>query len=86
LRRKDKALAETAALAGAVKKTRGDLPQGQGRGRMIGLEDRQTWSATSKCACAGARLRPACQTAGITVRTLQRWKAHDGLARGRPPP
>lgn len=28
---------------------------------------------------AGARLRAACEVAGITVRTLQRWKAEDGL-------
>jgi hypothetical protein len=28
---------------------------------------------------AGARLRPACEVTGITVRTLQRWKAEDGL-------
>jgi transposase len=52
LRRKDKALAETAALAGAVKKSRGDLQQG--RGRMIGLEDRQTLARTSM-----RRSRPA---------------------------
>ncbi|GHT96635.1 hypothetical protein AGMMS49545_22120 [Betaproteobacteria bacterium] len=31
---------------------------------------------------AGARLRPACQTAGITVRTLQRWRSHGGLLVG----
>ncbi len=34
-------------------------------------------------ACAeGARLAPACAMAGIAARTLQRWKAGDGLARG----
>lgn len=26
---------------------------------------------------AGARLRPACEAAGITVRTLQRWRAEN---------
>lgn len=31
---------------------------------------------------AGARLRQACEVVGISVRTLQRWKAHDGLERG----
>lgn len=30
----------------------------------------------------GARLRLACEVAGITVRTLQRWEAHDGLVVG----
>lgn len=30
----------------------------------------------------GSRLRPACQIAGINTRTLQRWKATDGLGRG----
>ncbi|MBT0964249.1 IS3 family transposase, partial [Denitromonas iodatirespirans] len=83
LRRKDKALAETAALLVLSKKPRGDLPQGQGRGRMIDLEDRRTLVRNIEVAhSAGARLQPACQCAGITVRTLQRWKAHDGLAVG----
>ena len=49
---------------------------------MIDLEDRRTLVRNIKVAHgAGARLRPACQTAGITVRTLQRWKAH-GLVVG----
>ena len=47
---------------------------------MIGLEDRQTMVRHIETAhAAGARLRPACEVAGITVRTLQRWKAEDGL-------
>ena len=33
----------------------------------------------------GARLRPACETAGIDIRTLQRWGAQEGLGRGRWP-
>jgi transposase InsO family protein len=50
---------------------------------MIDLEDRRTLVRNIDGAHrAGARLRPACQTAGITVRTLQRWKAHDGLVVG----
>lgn len=50
---------------------------------MIDLEDRRTLFRNIEVAHgAGARLRPACQTAGITVRTLQRWKAHDGLVVG----
>ena len=31
---------------------------------------------------AGARLKPACQSAGITPRTLQRWNRHHGLESG----
>ncbi len=50
---------------------------------MIGLEDRQTMVRHIESAhAAGARLRLACEVAGITVRTLQRWKAHDGLVIG----
>jgi len=50
---------------------------------MIGLEDRQTVAQNIVMAhTAGARLRLACETAGIELRTLQRWKAHDGLTAG----
>lgn len=50
---------------------------------MIGLEDRQVIARNIEEAhAAGARLRPACETAGIDVRTLQRWKAADGLRAG----
>jgi transposase InsO family protein len=50
---------------------------------MIGLEDRQTMVRHIDAAhAAGARLRPACEVAGITVRTLQRWRAEDGLQVG----
>jgi crotonobetainyl-CoA:carnitine CoA-transferase CaiB-like acyl-CoA transferase len=50
---------------------------------MIGLEDRQrTAQWIDKAHRAGARLRLACQVAGIDVRTLQRWKAHEGLQTG----
>jgi len=50
---------------------------------MIGLDDRQQmarWIQTAHC--DGARLDKACAVAGITLRTLQRWKAQDGLERG----
>ena len=41
---------------------------------MIGLEDRQTMVQHIKTAhTAGARLRPACEIAGISVRTFERW-------------
>ena len=50
---------------------------------MIGLEDRQTLVRHIEAAhAAGARLRLACEEAGIAVRTLQRWKAQDGLRAG----
>lgn len=50
---------------------------------MIGLEDRQALSRDIEEAhTAGARLKPACEVAGIDVRTLQRWKAQQGLTAG----
>jgi putative transposase len=50
---------------------------------MIGLEDRQALTRDIHTAhTAGARLKFACETAGIDVRTLQRWKACDGLVNG----
>ena len=50
---------------------------------MIGLEDRQALARDIHTAhTTGARLKWACETAGIEVRTLQRWKAFDGLISG----
>ena len=50
---------------------------------MIGLEDRRVLAQNIHIAhCAGARLRLACETAGIDERTLQRWKARQGLMAG----
>jgi transposase InsO family protein len=50
---------------------------------MIGLEDRQSWAQDIGIAQeAGARLRLACEIVGIDVRTLQRWKAQEGLVQG----
>ena len=50
---------------------------------MIGLEDRQTLSQDVNVAhVAGARLHLACEIVGIDPRTLQRWKAHEGLVSG----
>ena len=50
---------------------------------MIGLGDRQFLSQDIDAAhAAGARLHLACEIAGIDVRTLQRWKAHEGLIAG----
>jgi putative transposase len=53
--------------------------------RIIRLEDRQKMTQLVEHAHAsGARLKPACQLAGIDLRTLQRWKASDGLAWRQP--
>jgi len=50
---------------------------------MIGLEDRHSLARDIQAAhLGGARLRLACEVAGIDVRTLQRWKAHQGLVSG----
>lgn len=50
---------------------------------MIGLEDRQALAQDIQAAHAGgARLALACEVAGIDVRTLQRWKAGEGLTAG----
>jgi transposase InsO family protein len=50
---------------------------------MIGLGDRQALARDIHVAHTdGAKLQLACETAGIDVRTLQRWKAHDGLVTG----
>ena len=50
---------------------------------MIGLEDRRSLAHDIDTAhSAGARLRLACEIAGIDERTLQRWKAQDGLLVG----
>ena len=50
---------------------------------MIGLEDRRMTVRNIETAQrAGARLDAACKVAGITLRTLQRWKRADGLVRG----
>lgn len=50
---------------------------------MISLEDRTVLARDIDTAHrAGARLRLACAEVGIELRTLQRWKAHDGLVEG----
>jgi putative transposase len=50
---------------------------------MIAVEDRQRMARDIDVAHeAGARWHRACEVAGITVRTLQRWSADDGLTCG----
>lgn len=61
---------------------------------MIRVEERREMAlGIEEAQMAGARLDRACEIVGIDVRTLQRWKAADGLLRGdrrpdaeRPPP
>jgi putative transposase len=50
---------------------------------MIDLEDRQNMVRNiTEAHRSGARLRQACDLAGIAVRTLQRWQAGKGLVAG----
>jgi hypothetical protein len=50
---------------------------------MIPVEDRRSMTQMIEVAHRdGARLSQACEVAGIDLRTLQRWKAQDGLAKG----
>lgn len=50
---------------------------------MIGLEDRRRLAHDIERARKdGARLGAACEVAGISARTLQRWQAHEGLESG----
>lgn len=52
---------------------------------MTGLEDRQSLAGDVQQAHrSGARLSRDCQTAGIDVRTLQRWKRDEGGSDRRP--
>ncbi|XOV87359.1 MAG: IS3 family transposase [Pseudomonadota bacterium] len=74
LRRKEKALAEAAALLVLRKKGQCDL--GGRRGRMISASDRSNAiTLIEEAVTAGARRFKACGELGITIRTLQRWTA-----------
>ncbi|MFM4717412.1 IS3 family transposase [Aeromonas veronii] len=85
LRRKDKALAEAAALLILQKKPRCLLEQRR-RGRLTSLPERQQYVAWWREALeAGARKHPAAEVLGLSLRTLQRWLAEPELsADGRP--
>jgi transposase InsO family protein len=79
LSRKDRALAETAALLVLQKKVPGAVG---GRGEMIALQQRQTLLALIGQACQGdARLHKACAVVGLAARTVQRW-LHPAAALG----
>ena len=80
LHRKDKALAETAALL-VLSKIGGDLPRP--RGRMTRPEDRLALiDLITEARAGGSRQAPACIVAGVDPRTVQRWRKNDGLTRG----
>lgn len=52
---------------------------------MTGLEDRRSLISNIEQACtSGSRLAQACATAGITLRTLQRWKGVNSAGDRRP--
>ncbi|MCY0857241.1 IS3 family transposase [Cupriavidus sp. D39] len=72
LKRKNAALAETAALL-VLQKSRSDL--GTGRGRLISTPDRfEAIQLIDEAVSAGARQAMACEALGLTERTLQRWR------------
>ena len=80
LRRKEKALAETAALL-VLKKSGGDLG---GRGRLHGVEEREmVLSLVDEAVHSGARLRSVCHEPGLSVKTIQRWRKPGGGEDGR---
>lgn len=73
LARKEKALAEAAALL-ILEKSGGVL--WGGRGRRHGREEREMILAgISEAQAAGARLAPACCVLGISARTIEHWRA-----------
>ncbi|WEJ06924.1 IS3 family transposase [Pseudomonas sp. FJ2-5-13] len=84
LRRKDAALAETAALLVLRKKPQCLLGERR-RGHLTLLPERYLlvdW--LNEAILAGARRAPACQEVGISLRTLQRWSLpQELLADGR---
>ncbi|MES0447703.1 MAG: IS3 family transposase [Desulfobacterales bacterium] len=76
LNRKDKALAETAALLVLKKKGPGDLG---GRGRPHSREQRKMIvDLIEKAIESGARLKKAAATMGISARTIIRWRQKGG--------
>ena len=85
LARKEKALAEAAALLVLKKKV---TRLWGGRGRRHGRGERAViLAALDEAQTAGARLHAACQVIGISARTIERWKASlagttDGAGRG----
>ncbi|WP_433927018.1 IS3 family transposase [Sorangium cellulosum] len=84
LRRKDKALAEAAAILVLQKKGPGHLG---GRGRRHGPGDRQvTLELIDEAVRGGATLAAACRALGLSARTVARWRAEAGGEDGRAGP
>jgi hypothetical protein len=86
LKRKDTALAETAALLVLRKISPGDL--GGRRGSMINLPDRRSAVELIKeTLCADSSAQKACEELKISLRTYKRW-SDDGEVKtdGRPRP
>ena len=81
--RKDRALAETAALL-VLKKSPGDLG---GRGRRHPAEERALMiRLIDEAVEAGARRAPACRVVGLSGRTVERWRAGVAADRRQGPP
>lgn len=81
LARKDKALAETAALLVLKKKSW----RSGGRGRRYRPEERQVIRMlVEEAVASGARLERACMAIGLRARTLQRWSGRDEDGRHGP--
>lgn len=77
LRRKERALAETAALLTLREKAAAIWG---GRGRMISTPDRQNAvTLINEARTSGARLASACREIGITTRTFARWVGDGGV-------
>ncbi len=86
LNRKDKALAEAAALLILQIPTGHKKRSGRcwGRGRMTSVQQRQNLiDATTEAITAGARQDQACAVLGLSSRTLQRWQVGETQAEDR---
>ncbi|MCL1115622.1 IS3 family transposase, partial [Shewanella basaltis] len=84
LKRKDAALAETAALLVLKKKVKCLL--GGRRGQLISLTDRQHYvSLIDEAVTSGARKEKACEEIGLSIRTLQRWLEHGEIIADKRP-
>ncbi|HBZ8552213.1 TPA: IS3 family transposase [Salmonella enterica subsp. houtenae] len=81
LARKDKALAEAAALLILEKKLKAFVRRGK-RGRMTRTTSRlQLMDMVQEAVKAGARLSEACRCVGLSERTLQRWNLSEDDSR-----
>ncbi|EED4923258.1 IS3 family transposase [Salmonella enterica subsp. arizonae] len=85
LARKDKALAEAAALLILEKKLKAFVRRGK-RGRMTRTTGRlQLMNMVQEAVKSGARLSEACRCVGLSERTLQRWSLSEDDRRATTP-